>query len=92
MENRLLIASRIAKVIFMVAVLCVAVIVGMAMSCTSATHEDWQKYQDRECASHITKFNYEGHSYLLYRDGDRGTGIAHDANCECFFIPNSDYD
>lgn len=37
-------------------------------SCTSsATHEDWQKMQDKECASRITKFNYEGHSYLLYR-------------------------
>lgn len=47
------------------------------------THEDWQREQDRDCASHITKFNYEGHSYLLYRYGYHGGGICHDENCEC---------
>ena len=46
------------------------------------THEDWQKEKDREAASRITKFNYEGHSYLLYQYG-YGRGICHDENCEC---------
>ena len=46
------------------------------------THEDWQREQDKRCASCITKFNYEGHSYLLYQYG-HGIGICHDENCEC---------
>lgn len=52
-------------------------------SCTQVSHEDWQKQYDRECAGKIHKFNYEGHSYLLYRSGTYGTGITHDENCSC---------
>lgn len=47
------------------------------------SHEDWQREQDKYCASRITKFNYEGHSYLLYQDGPHGRGICHDENCVC---------
>lgn len=62
----------------------IAVCVGLA-SCNEKpyTHEEWQREHDREAASHITKFNYEGHSYLLYQDGPHGRGICHDENCEC---------
>lgn len=52
----------------------------------SPTHEDWQKHHDRECASHITKFNYEGHQYLLYEYGTHtavSVSICHDENCHC---------
>ena len=59
-------------------------------SCEPATHEDWQKYHDKECATRITKFNYEGHSYLLYRH-NKSESIAHDANCQCYNISGSDY-
>lgn len=69
-----------------------AILMLIFASCAStATHEDWQKMQDKECASRITKFSYEGHSYLLYRYGKEGVGIAHDANCQCYRIPDSDY-
>lgn len=47
----------------------VAIAVSLALtSCKEQpyTHEDWQREQDKRCASCITKFNYEGHSYLLY--------------------------
>lgn len=46
------------------------------------THEYWQREQDKICAPRITKFNYEGHSYLLYQYG-YGRGICHDENCDC---------
>lgn len=63
-------------------------IVALAVALTSCTgreytHDEWQENHDRDCASHITKFNYEGHSYLLYSNGPHGVGITHDANCEC---------
>ncbi len=62
------------------------VILALALtSCSEhkATHDEWQERHDREWSSRITKFNYEGHSYLLYQDGAHGRGICHDANCEC---------
>lgn len=63
------------------------VVLLLAAGCTPASHEEWQVEQDRRCAQRITKFNYEGHSYLLYRDGGNGNcaiaGITHDANCPC---------
>ncbi|TGY80911.1 hypothetical protein [Lepagella muris] len=92
MLNRLITMQRIAKAIFLVALLFIVAMIGLAISCKPATHAEWQELHDKECASHITKFNYEGHTYLLYNDGDIGVGIAHDANCDCFYIPNSDYD
>ena len=67
-----------------------AVLASCLASCEPATHEDWQKYHDKECATRITKFNYEGHSYLLYRHNE-SESITHDANCDCYKIPDSDY-
>lgn len=67
----------------------------IATSCAEPNHEQWQKHQDKECVSKITKFNYEGHSYLLYRDGAgryETAGITHDANCPCYNISDSDFD
>lgn len=64
-------------------------------SCHKANNEEWQEHHDKECAAHITKFNYEGHSYLLYENnfGNASTaGITHDANCHCYNIPDSDFD
>lgn len=71
--------------------LLVAILVCLALaSCSGSatkTHEDWQREHDKRCASRITKFNYEGHSYLLYQYGvgnkEGVAGICHDANCEC---------
>lgn len=65
----------------------VAIVLALS-SCTykKVTHDEWQSQHDRECASRITKFNYEGHSYLLYERnlGNASTaGITHDANCQC---------
>ena len=92
MLNRLITVQRIAKIVAVVASAFIAALILLAISCKPATHEEWQETYDKECASHITKFNYEGHTYLLYRDGDRGIGFVHDANCDCYYIPNSDYD
>lgn len=64
-------------------------------SCHETTHKEWQEQHDEECAARITKFNYEGHSYLLYEYncGHASTaGITHDANCHCYNIPDSDFD
>lgn len=67
-------------------------VIAMCLALTSCkeqpyTHEDWQNEKDREAASRITKFNYEGHSYLLYQyhiGAQWGVaGICHDENCEC---------
>lgn len=57
-------------------------------SCGPApTHEQWQREQDHKCATRITKFNYEGHSYLLYQyqanTSNAVAGICHDENCPC---------
>lgn len=69
-----------------------AILMFILASCTSsATQEDLQKIQDEKHASRITKFNYEGHSYLLYRYGKKSAGIAHDMNCHCHDIKDSDY-
>lgn len=64
-------------------VLVLAVCVALT-SCTQrkVTHDDWQSEHDKRCGSRITKFNYEGHSYLLFENGHQA-GITHDANCEC---------
>lgn len=68
-------------------ILAVAVAVSSCSDSAPKTHEDWQRNQDKRCASRITKFNYEGHSYLLYQDGvgyrEGVAGICHDENCEC---------
>lgn len=65
-------------------IITIAAVVLALTSCSGKeyTHDEWQSQHDRECATRITKFNYEGHSYLLYSDG-HGRGITHDANCEC---------
>lgn len=54
-------------------------------SCDSKpiTHDELQRRRDREIAARISKFNYEGHSYLLYRYGAHGCGVCHDENCPC---------
>lgn len=59
---------------------------GMVTSCEKAEHEDYQQYFNQECASRIAKFDYEGHTYLLYRSGsgcNALAGICHDENCQC---------
>lgn len=65
----------------------IAITITLVTGCTSVTNEDWQSDQDRRCAQRITKFNYEGHSYLLYQAGGNShmavAGITHDANCQC---------
>ena len=69
----------------------IVAIIAACLSLTScgpaSTHEQWQERQDREAASRITKFNYEGHSYLLYKYhiGSQSdvAGICHDENCPC---------
>lgn len=53
-------------------------------SCGPApTHDELQRRRDREIAARISKFNYEGHSYLLYRYGTYSCGVCHDENCKC---------
>lgn len=66
----------------------ISVCLALASCATPApTQEQWQAEQDHEAASRITKFNYEGHSYLLYQyhiGAQWGVaGICHDENCEC---------
>lgn len=72
------------KKVLTVFTVCLALI---SCSQTPTTHEQWQDQQDREAASRITKFNYEGHSYLLYQyhiGAQWGVaGICHDENCDC---------
>lgn len=78
-----------------IGIITLLTLVGVISCAEPPSHEQWQKHQDKECASKITKFNYEGHSYLLYRDGIgdcRTAGITHDANCPCYKIPDSDFD
>lgn len=70
--------------------LMAALMIMCLASCQPVTHDDWQKHQDKECATRITKFNYEGHSYLLYRHNEVES-ITHDPNCHCYNIPDSDY-
>lgn len=77
-----------------IGIITLLLLVGIT-SCAEPNHEQWQERQDKECASKIIKFNYEGHSYLLYRDGGgkyKTAGITHDANCPCYKIPDSDFD
>lgn len=79
------------KILSVIATLLLLVLI---TSCAEPNHEQWQKRHDKECATKITKFNYEGHSYLLYRDGAgnyKTTGLTHDANCQCYQIPDSDF-
>lgn len=68
-------------------ILAVAVAVASCSDSATKAHEDWQSEQDKRCASRITKFNYEGHSYLLYQYGvghqEGVAGICHDENCDC---------
>ena len=54
-------------------------------SCNNdGSHQQWQERQDRYCAERITKFNYEGHSYLKFTGGKYDSvGITHDENCRC---------
>lgn len=90
MLNRLITMQRIAKAIFLVALLFIVAMIGLAISCKPATHAEWQEVHNKECASHITKFNYEGHSCLLYPHNE-SESITHDANCQCYNIPDSDF-
>ena len=70
--------NKIMKKLVSILAVCLAL-----TSCDPVqTHEEWQREQDYKCATRITKFNYEGHSYLLYQYG-HGIGICHDENCEC---------
>lgn len=64
----------------------IAVCLALTSCGPTPTHEQWQERQDREAASRITKFNYEGHSYLLYQavgSTHTAAGICHDENCSC---------
>lgn len=58
-------------------------------SCTKTTHKEWAERQDKYAAQHITKFRYEGHTYLLFQKGKDGVAITHDANCPCQPFPAS---
>lgn len=66
-----------------IAIVSIMVALTSCSDTTNKTHEDWQREHDKQCATHITKFSYEGHSYLLYTNGAHGRGITHDANCQC---------
>lgn len=72
--------------------LLIAILMTILASCTSATCEKWDDEHDEGCIAVITKFKYEGHSYLLFRTyHGEVAGIAHDANCPCYEISDSDY-
>lgn len=50
------------------------------------TPEQKQQEIDANIASHITEFNYKGHHYLKYDDGNGKLsvgGITHDPDCPC---------
>lgn len=60
------------------------------------THEEWQQEYDKYCSQRISKFNYEGHRYIIFssgKDGNRSLGgITHDENCECRRLHSNPYD
>lgn len=73
----------------------IAMAAACAISHTSCSnddsHQQWQDRQDRYCAERITKFNYEGHSYLKFTSGKyNSVGITHDENCQCRSLPSID--
>lgn len=58
----------------------------LALTLTGCENNKTQQQIDAEISSRITKFNYEGHKYLLYKrpyaKGGVG-GITHDPDCSC---------
>lgn len=54
----------------------------MFLTCGAQTQEEL----DLSMNIHITKFNYEGHKFLLFKEGITSSavaGICHDPNCPC---------
>lgn len=75
--------NKIMKKLVSILAVCLAL-----TSCDPVqTHEEWQREQDYKYDTRITKFNYEGHSYLLYQyqanTRNAVAGICHDENCPC---------
>ena len=58
-------------------ILLIALVAIVLCGCEAKDGEDYLSY-----AGCITKFEYEGHTYLL-RDAYNRGGICHDENCKC---------
>ena len=66
--------------------LTIAILTLLTLTLTGCEDNKPQQQIDAEIAGHITKFNYEGHKYLLYKRyyGKGGiAGITHDPDCLC---------
>lgn len=64
-----------------------------SMTPTDKTQEKIRQETNKRIGSHITKFDFEGHTYLLYEycsQQNSRAGLVHDPNCQCEFICECD--